>query len=149
MRALVLGEVHLVEQKGYQSALFWAARTWLGRCPQRRLYIPQRTVCAHEIADNTTAGVEANRDSPAFSGASSTTRPLNRRVDVARTVSPLAAPFPGYPCHRLQRAFKVECVFRIRVRAVVFLARHRRIQTLPYFCNTSQSPSAFNSSMML
>ena len=43
------------------------------------------------IADKTTIGVEANKDSPFFSDESSTTRPLKRRVDVANTVSPFDA----------------------------------------------------------
>ena len=43
------------------------------------------------IADSTTTGVEASKDSPFFSGVSSTTLPLKSRVDVARTVSPFAA----------------------------------------------------------
>jgi len=43
------------------------------------------------IADKTTTGVEASKDSPFFSLESSTTRPLKSLVEVAKTVSPLDA----------------------------------------------------------
>src|SRR5690606_41572726 len=43
-----------------------------------------------KIADNTTTGVEANKDSPFLSALSSTTRPWNKRVEVAKTVSPFS-----------------------------------------------------------
>ena len=46
-------------------------------------------------------GVEASKDSPFLSVESATTRPWNRRVEVAITVSPLAA-FSWLPMHRLQ-----------------------------------------------
>ena len=44
-----------------------------------------------KIADRTTTGVEASKDSPFLFSESSTTLPLNNLVDVASTVSPLAA----------------------------------------------------------
>jgi hypothetical protein len=53
------------------------------------------------MADSTTTGVEASSDSPFLSSESSTTRPWNRRVEVASTVSPLPA-FSWLPMHRLQ-----------------------------------------------
>jgi hypothetical protein len=40
------------------------------------------------IAERTTTGVEANRDSPFLRSESSTTLPWKRRVEVAKTVSP-------------------------------------------------------------
>lgn len=43
------------------------------------------------MAERTTTGVEARRDSPFLRSESSTTRPWKRRVEVAMTVSPLAA----------------------------------------------------------
>ena len=44
-----------------------------------------------KIADNTTTGVDARRDSPFFLFESATTLPLNNLVAVAKTVSPFSA----------------------------------------------------------
>src|SRR5690606_597907 len=100
-----------------------------------------------KIADNTTTGVEANKDSPFLLSLSSTTRPWNKRVEVDITVSPLRA-FSWLPIQRLHPGRSKYITFSYSVRAVDF--GNKSLNSNPeYFCRVSQSPSAFNSSMIL
>ena len=100
-----------------------------------------------KIAESTTTGVEANKDSPFLPSRSSTTRPWNKRVEVAITVSPFSA-FSWLPIHKLQPGRSKYMMFSYSVRAVLF--GKASLNSKPeYFCKYSQSPSAFNSSMML
>src|SRR5688500_12565722 len=72
-----------------------------------------------KIAERTTTGVDANNDSPFLPSLSSTTRPWNKRVEVAITVSPLAA-FSWLPIHKLQPGRSKYMIFSYSVRAVLF-----------------------------
>ncbi len=72
-----------------------------------------------KIADNTTTGVEANRDSPFLRSESSTTLPWKRRVEVAKTVSPFSA-FSWLPMQRLQPGRSKYIIFSYCVRASPF-----------------------------
>src|SRR5690606_15879197 len=99
------------------------------------------------MVDRTTIGVEPSRDSPFFSALSSTTRPWNRRVEVARTVSPGSAS-SWLPMHRLQPGRSRYSWFSYLVRAASFGLLSSKMKPA-YFARTSQSPSAFSSSTML
>ena len=97
--------------------------------------------------ERTTTGVEERRDSPFLRSESSTTRPWKRRVEVAMTVSPLAA-FSWLPMQRLQPGRSRYIMFWYSVRAVPFGSVS--LNSKPeYFWSMSQSPSALSSSMML
>ena len=72
---------------------------------------------------------------------------LNRRVEVANTVSPLAA-FSWLPMQRLQPGRSKYRMGSYSVRALCLGALSSNSKPA-YFCRISQSPSAFNSSMML
>ncbi|MNY25119.1 hypothetical protein D3C86_1588800 [compost metagenome] len=99
------------------------------------------------IAESTTTGVEANKDSPFLRSESSTTLPWKSRVEVAKTVSPFSA-FSWLPIQRLQPGRSKYIMFSYSVRAAPFGALS--LNSNPeYFSNNSQSPSAFNSSMIL
>src|SRR5690606_41597880 len=100
-----------------------------------------------KIADKTTTGVDANKDSPFLRSESSTTRPWKRRVEVAITVSPFSA-FSWLPIQRLQPGRSKYIIFSYSVRAAPFGAAS--LNSNPeYLANNSQSPSSFNSSMIL
>src|SRR5690606_31437908 len=99
------------------------------------------------IVDRTTIGVEPSRDSPFFSALSSTTRPWNRRVEVASTVSPGSA-FSWLLMHRLQPGRSRYSWFSYLVRAASFGLLSSKMKPA-YFARMSQSPSAFSSSTML
>src|SRR5690606_4855702 len=90
-----------------------------------------------KMAERTTTGVDANNDSPFLRSESLTTRPWNRRVEVAITVSPCSA-FSWLPIHRLQPGRSRYRILSYFVRAVVFGAAS--LNSKPeYFCSTSQS----------
>ena len=100
-----------------------------------------------KMVESTTTGVDESKDSPFLPSESSTTLPWKRRVEVAITVSPLDA-FSWLPIHKLQPGRSKYKIFSYPVRATPFGALSSNSNP-EYFCKTSQSPSAFNSSTML
>ena len=86
-------------------------------------------------------------DSPFFSAVSATTRPWNKRVEVAITVSPGSA-FSWLPIHKLQPGRSKYRMFSYLVRAAPFGLVSSNSKPA-YFLRISQSPSALSSSTML
>ena len=79
----------------YGKSRIWSCFRWWGvvgqLMPSTAATYSSMVGVRPRMVDNTTTGVEASKDSPFFSSLSATTRPWKRRVDVAITVSPLAA----------------------------------------------------------
>ena len=95
-------------------------------------------------AERTTTGVEESKDSPFFLLESSTTLPWKSLVDVAITVSPLAA-FSWLPMHKLHPGLSKYIIFSYSVLALDF--GFESLNSNPeYFCNILQSPSSLSSS---